>query len=74
MSVREALDRLTGKVRVAPTIEGLRLTERIANAIERGERPRDAEYVSAIRTLGLDRDDALMSMFGEKGMDRADGG
>lgn len=69
MSLCALWRRLLGREPTAPMLQGLRLTEDIAHAIERGEHPHPADYYAAAAWMGLDRDDALMSMFGEKGRD-----
>ncbi len=45
-------------------MEGVVLTTEIARAIQRGQKPSEAVYRLAAKSLGLDRDDAMMDMFG----------
>ncbi len=72
-SVADAVaDAVTGR-RAAQTrraVAGLRLTTEIAEAVGRGSPPDEDAYRRAARLLEIDRDDALTSMFGEKGMGR----
>lgn len=70
MSIFSAIASVFKRDDPQPLMEGVILTTEIAKAIERGQRPSDDLYRLAIASLGLDRDDALMSMFGEKGRDR----